>query len=274
MNADGNQEYWLDRSDPLLNTILPGTAISLIVNVGDLWAAGRSLATSALLPRLCVIGPFTESRLLRVGRRVHAVGVVIPTTVTSDVFGVPPAELVNQIVPLHHFWPRDDVDRLFESLSCLEIRSCLVALKEHLVARIGGPSGRETVAQAALRLISCHAGRVSIDHVAKSHSLTRQQLAREFSSATGLPPKLFARITRFQALVHVLLSADVSQWASLSSDVGFYDQAHMINEFRAFAGAPPTVFFQPHGIDADPGHVQLRGRPSEWLRRSHATAES
>ena len=32
MNADGNQEYWLDRSDPLLNTILPGTAISLIVN--------------------------------------------------------------------------------------------------------------------------------------------------------------------------------------------------------------------------------------------------
>lgn len=271
VNADGNLEYWLNRSDPLLNTILPGTAVSFIVNFGDLWAAGRSLATSALLPRLCVIGPFTESRILRVGRCVRAVGAVTPTTVTSDVLGVPPAELVNQIVPLDDLWPRDDVDRFFETLSCLDVRACLVALKQHLVARIGGRSSRETVAQAALRLISRHGGRVSIDHVAKSHGLSRQRLAREFSGATGLPPKLFARITRFQALVHALLSADVSQWVSVSPDVGFYDQAHMINEFRAFAGSPPTVFFQPHGVDADSGHVRLHGRPSEWLRRPPAS---
>ena len=59
-------------------------------------------------------------------------------------------------------------------------------------------------------------------------------------------PKLFARITRFQSLVRALLSSDVSQWVSVAPAVGFYDQAHMINEFRAFAGSSPTVFFQPH----------------------------
>jgi hypothetical protein len=26
-----------------------------------------------------------------------------------------------------------------------------------------------------------------------------------------------------------------------------YDQAH-INEFRTFAGAPPTAFFKPHAV--------------------------
>jgi hypothetical protein len=41
----------------------------------------------------------------------------------------------------------------------------------------------------------------------------------------------------------------------------------MINEFRAFAGSPPTVFFQPHGSDLDSAKIQLRGRPSEWLHR-------
>ena len=35
---DGSYEYWLHRSDPLLNTILPGTHVSLIVNFGDVWA--------------------------------------------------------------------------------------------------------------------------------------------------------------------------------------------------------------------------------------------
>ena len=74
LNPDGSHEYWLDRSDPLLNTILPGTGVSLIVNFGDMWSAGRSLATSGLLPRVCVVGPVTQARILRVGRSFAAHG--------------------------------------------------------------------------------------------------------------------------------------------------------------------------------------------------------
>src|SRR5437762_1188910 len=87
LNRHGNVEYWLERSDPLLNTILPGTGVSVVVNLGDPWAAGRSLATSTLLPRVCVIGPVTQPRILRVGRRVDAVGAVFPPALTMNVFG-------------------------------------------------------------------------------------------------------------------------------------------------------------------------------------------
>src|SRR5262245_53749065 len=73
-DAEGNPEYWLEHSDPLLNTILPGTGVSLVVNVAAPWAAGRSLATSSLLPRVCVIGPVTQARVLCVGRGVQAIG--------------------------------------------------------------------------------------------------------------------------------------------------------------------------------------------------------
>jgi AraC-like DNA-binding protein len=265
MTADGSHEYWLERSDPLLNTILPGTHVSLIVNFGDTWATGRSLPTSALVPRVCVTGPFTQARLLRVGRSVHAVGAVLPSTRTLDVFGVPASELVDRIVPLQDLWTHDDVERLVASLSGLDVRRCLSALKSELIARIGHASRRETVEESASRLIKLHAGRVAIDSVARSHSLSRQQFARRFCAAAGLSPKLFARVTRFQNLVHVLLSTDVSRWASAAPAVGFYDQAHMINEFRAFAGSPPTLFFQPHDGNINPAKIQLQGRPSEWL---------
>ena len=271
-NPDGTHEYWLDRSDPLLNTILPGTGVSLIVNFADMWAAGRSLATSALLPRVSVVGPVTQARILRVGRSVQAVGAVLPTTLTPSVFDVPASELIDQIVPLDDLWTRDDVERLFASLSCLDIRRRVSALKGELVARIGRPGSRETVGQTAPALITLHAGRVSIDDMARRHGLSRQQFASRFGAAAGLPPKLFARITRFQKLVHVLLSTDVSRWATVSSAIGFYDQAHMINEFRAFAGSPPTVFFRPHGGNIDAANVQLRGRPSEWLRPAEPAA--
>jgi AraC-like DNA-binding protein len=128
------------------------------------------------------------------------------------------------------------------------------------------PSRRAPVEETAPRLVTLHAGRVSIDEMAKSHGVSRQQFARRFRATAGLRPKLFARITRFQALVNALLSTDVSDWASVAPAIGFYDQAHMINEFRAFAGSPPTAFFQPHGICVNRENIQLRGRPCEWVR--------
>src|SRR5260370_35110768 len=97
--------------------------------------------------------------------------------------------------------------------------------------------------------------------MARGHGLSRGEFSRRFRAAAGLPPKLFARITRFQALVHALLSTDVSRWASGSLDVGFYDHAHMINEFRAFAVSPPTVFFPPNDSDTNPAKIHFRGGP-------------
>src|SRR4029453_14818882 len=116
-----------------------------------------------------------------------------------------------------------------------------------------------------------HRGQISIDDIARQHGVSRKQMARRFSAATGMTPKVFARVTRFQALVHALLSSDVSQWVSVAPALGFYDQAHMINQFRGFTGSPPTAFFQPHGSDVETRHP--RGRPGEWPRRSHDVRE-
>ena len=74
-----------------------------------------------------------------------------------------------------------------------------------------------------------------------------------------------ARIARFQGLVYSLLSTDVADWTGVAPEIGFYDQAHMINEFHEFAGAPPRMFFLPHGRMIDPAGLPLRGRPSEWF---------
>jgi AraC-like DNA-binding protein len=259
-------EYWLHRSDPLLNTMLPGTHVSLVVNLGDPWATGRSLPASSLLPTISVIGPFTWPQFLRVGRWVRAIGAVLPSVFSLDVFGVPAHALVNQIVPLAELWPRAHVDRLHAALSNRSLPGGLTVLRDALLARFNPGAHTDTLERAAARLVAARGGRVSIDRLAAHYDISRQRFGRRFHDAAGLPPKLFARIVRFQGLVHALLSTDVSRWPEVASGVGFFDQAHMINEFRGFAGTPPTVFFQPHDDTIDPSRIQVRGRPSEWLR--------
>ncbi|HET9271264.1 MAG TPA: helix-turn-helix domain-containing protein [Vicinamibacterales bacterium] len=259
-------EYWLHRSDPLLNTMLPGTHVSVVVNLADPWATGRSLPSSSRLPAISVIGPFTWPQFLRVGRRVRAIGAVLPSVFSSDIFGVPAPALVNQIVPLADLWPREQVERLQAALSHRWLPEGLMVLRDALLARFAPAARLDTLERAAARLLAARGGGVPVDRLAAHYGISRQRFGRRFHEAAGLSPKLFARIVRFQGLVHSLLSTDVAQWAGVASDVGFYDQAHMINEFRGFAGAPPTVFFQPHDDSIDASRIQVRGRPSEWLR--------
>ena len=265
-SLDPPHQYWLHRSDPLLNTMLPGTHVSVVVNFGDPWATGRSLPSTSQLPAISVIGPFTWPQFLRVGRSVRAIGAVFPSVFSPDVIGVPAPELVNQIVALEDVWPREDVERLGGALANRSLPDGLRVLKDALLARLDVAAPGDTVEHAAVRLLSAQRGGVSIERIARHYGLSRQRFAQRFHDVAGLPPKQFGRIVRFQGLVHALLSNDVAQWASVASAAGFYDQAHMINEFRGFAGAPPTTFFRPHDDTIAPSGIQVSGRPSEWLR--------
>jgi methylphosphotriester-DNA--protein-cysteine methyltransferase len=166
-------------------------------------------------------------------------------------------------VPLDDLWDRELVDHVRAVLDESSPAQGLTALRDAVLMRGAAPPD---LVDHAVRVIERRAGRVEIDKLARQYDLTRQQFARRFGAAAGMSPKQFARVKRFHALVHALLSTDVSKWAAMSTEIGFYDQAHMINEFRSFTGSPPTVFFQPHGLDGNPmKHQQLRGRPSEWL---------
>jgi AraC-like DNA-binding protein len=163
-------------------------------------------------------------------------GVVVPSLLTRDLLGISRARSPAE---------------------------ALVTLRNELLRRLRLTARVPTLEGTAARLLTARRGAVAIDAVAAHYGVSRQRFARRFHEATGMPPKLFARITRFQGLVYSLLSTDVSEWAVVAPGAGFYDQAHMINEFRSFTGAPPTTFFQPHDAAIEPARIQVRGRPSE-----------
>lgn len=263
--SDGRDEYWLDRGDPLLNTILPGTAISLVINLGDAWATSSTTSALAAVPAVCVVGPFTQARTLHLGDHVRAVGAVLPATFAQTMFGCRARDLVNRIVALEDRWPSGRVARLLEAIDGPGAAIAVEALRGEVLDAASMVPDDEVVNRAS-QLLTARGGRLAIQHLASAHGVSHQTLARRFGIATGLSPKQFARISRFQTLVHALLMTDVDQWAETAPRLGFYDQAHMINEFRTFAGQSPITFFQPRGRDGLPRKSGLQGRPCEWER--------
>jgi len=60
----------------------------------------------------------------------------------------------------------------------------------------------------------------------------------------GLTPKLFSRIRRFQKVLAGVEDASEVDWARVALSCGYFDQAHFIHDFRAFAGVNPSTYLR------------------------------
>jgi AraC-like DNA-binding protein len=86
-------------------------------------------------------------------------------------------------------------------------------------------------------------GRSDINELAGESGLSRRQFERSFKHLAGFSPALYARIIRFQALVDHP-TPQYEKLAQMAQNLGYYDQAHFINEFRMFSGHPPTRYLK------------------------------
>ena len=87
-------------------------------------------------------------------------------------------------------------------------------------------------------------GQVPIAELADSIGCSRKHLSVRFDREFGLPPKLLARIMRFDRAIRIMRYGEVTSWSDLAARCGFADQAHMAREFVAFAGDPPTALLR------------------------------
>ncbi|MCI0391889.1 MAG: helix-turn-helix transcriptional regulator [Acidobacteria bacterium] len=119
-----------------------------------------------------------------------------------------------------------------------------VAIIEALLSRqISAQEERVTGLQKAISKIVRSEGHISIDRLASDLGISGRQLERRFLSEVGLGPKLLCRILRFQQVFRAVERSDIN-WAKIAIDCGYYDQAHLIRDFRQFAGETPSVLFE------------------------------
>ncbi|WP_394827652.1 DUF6597 domain-containing transcriptional factor [Pendulispora albinea] len=87
--------------------------------------------------------------------------------------------------------------------------------------------------------------------------LSAKRLIALFRDEVGIGPKTYWRIRRFQAALRSLERARTPRGAEVAAQLGYFDQAHMIRDFQAFAGLSPQGYLRA-GVDR-PNHVPHDG---------------
>jgi AraC-like DNA-binding protein len=99
---------------------------------------------------------------------------------------------------------------------------------------------KDFTVESAVRILH-GAPATPIRDLAAAVGLSERQLRRRFSVAVGLRPKAYARVARLHAALRLAATAGRPSWADIAQQCGFYDQPHLIAEFRTATGQPPAA---------------------------------
>jgi hypothetical protein len=71
-----------------------------------------------------------------------------------------------------------------------------------------------------------------------------QRFIEVFRNEVDLPPKVFARLVRFQHAVDRITTGTPIDWADLAVASGYFDQPHFIHDFREFSSVSPSAYLR------------------------------
>ncbi len=90
------------------------------------------------------------------------------------------------------------------------------------------------------RLISMHRSTPTVKELSENTFITERSFRRFFNKHFGVSPKLYLRLCRFEKTVAAMKNETATLPLQLALELGYYDQAHFIHEFKAFSGVSPS----------------------------------
>jgi AraC-like DNA-binding protein len=194
-----------------------------------------------------VDGARADPVLLTMGGHMHGLSITLNPGATRELFGVSANELTGLSVPWDDIVPRAQRDLPGQLVAAADdatrVRHILRALRA--LQRPADPM-RHLVEHAARRL-SARMGGVSVRELAGELNLSERRVQQLFASHIGLTPSVWRRLQRLHGTLRLLRASGTPhppEWAEVALRAGYYDQSHLINEFRALCGLTPQQFLQ------------------------------
>jgi AraC-like DNA-binding protein len=223
--------YWMVSWD--LRGLPPHTAETLPhPNVQAVFERGNSMVSGVFT------GKFT--RLLE--GQSHVFGIKFTPGGFRSFLKSPVSSLANRTVPVTRIFGKD-VDALEAVLvSSIEEGEMIEAANAFFRTRAPAPDETTTSAGQLVGRIFSESDLKTVDDLVRRTGLGKRSLQRLFNEYVGVNPKWVIRRYRLHELVERFNSGEQPDYAQLALELGYFDQAHLINDFRSIVGYSPTRY--------------------------------
>ena len=235
--------FWFlrGRTNGSPQTVVPDGRAEIVLHLAEPFAQRHADGASRRQAPALVSGQLTGPLHLVPSIDADVVGIRFRSDAARAVLRVPLDELTDAVVPLR------------------DVSPALAVALERGVRAVVSPEERVRAMAAALEAVSplppppsVRAATEQLEtgvpfdmrRLARSLGVTTRTLERRCRTEVGVPPAVLRRLARFRRAFRRLDRTPRGGWARVAAQTGYYDQAHMIRDFRSFAGIAPSDFFQ------------------------------
>lgn len=83
---------------------------------------------------------------------------------------------------------------------------------------------------------------ITVDELAKRSLKSYSHFRKLFKEEIGLSPKEYIKVIRIQRAIQLLRAKNKTSLTSLAYELGYFDQAHFIHDFKAITQSSPKIF--------------------------------
>jgi AraC-like DNA-binding protein len=207
----------------------------------DYWSGTR-----AVVPPMHVLGTQTRSPgCLSFTGCVLGFGIFLKPFASWELFRILPAEFADQEFQAREVFGPWITDLWLKLAECDTFCDRVRVATEALLPFAEHASLPTRTMAAAQNLFQADFG-IPIQQLAHEACMSIRTYERKFVEELGLSPKLFARLRRFQTALDRKRTSG-TRWLDVAHDSGYFDQMHMVKEFRVFGRDAPSRLLQRCG---------------------------
>jgi AraC-like DNA-binding protein len=237
-----------------LEHVLPDGSMQLIIHLrGEPLRVYDRDGAPRLVHGPLVCGPRARYCLVDTAQQGALVGIHVRPGGAAALLGLPASELHDADLPLEALWGAAAWELQERIVEAPTPEARLELLEAALVRRITGAP--DPAVAYAVRAFTASPRAASVADVTAAIGLSHRHFIHVFREAIGLTPKTYCRVRRFQAALRAIARGERVEWAVLAAQSGYYDQAHFVHDFRAFAGLTPSHYLARRGAYSN--HVPL-----------------
>ncbi len=141
---------------------------------------------------------------------------------------------------------RSDILRMWEKLISIHPAPRKLSWLARSLAPYAADTGQSLVS-GVLNAIVKNPAEATMKDLVRQCGCSQRHVIKKFKEEVGVTPKEFMKISRFQHALARIESGHSTSWSELSLDCGYYDQSHLIAEFRAYSGFTPVQYLRHQG---------------------------
>lgn len=229
--------------------VLPLPGAALIINLHEdetrVYADDETLACTRASAAV-LGGPLSCSQIIDTAEQIRVMGVAFRPGGAHAFTGEDLSRSAGQAIDLHDLFGAAS-DHLRQRLLNTDSPRERLRLLERWLRRRLQPHAINPAITHAVALLNSVTQVQRLPVIASTIGLSQRRFTQLFRRQVGMPPKQYARLLRFRAVIDHAHARSRVDWSALAADCGYCDQAHLGHEFRQFSGVTPTAFMQLRG---------------------------